>query len=235
MKPLNRKNYGSIPHLSNSKLGLHDHYIDKGQEYIITTKKRDHNDIIYSFEKYDGSNVGVCKVNNKIFALTKKGYIAKLSPFKQHHIFNDYVVKHESLFNDMLNNNERIVGEWLLQVHGLRYNIKSEPLIFFDYFNDNNERLIYSDLMQKINHYELIPPRLLNVGDSKKIDELLPILNMKTKIIESEELPEGIVFKVERNNKVDFLAKWIRPDFIPGKYCINVNVDDLKWNIKNYG
>ncbi len=40
MKPLNRKNYGSIPHLSNSKLGEGDYYINPGQERILTLKGR---------------------------------------------------------------------------------------------------------------------------------------------------------------------------------------------------
>lgn len=41
MKPLNRKNYGSIPHLSNSKLGIGDHFVNQGPERISTEKKRD--------------------------------------------------------------------------------------------------------------------------------------------------------------------------------------------------
>ena len=67
MKPLDRKNYGSIPHLSNSKLGENDYYISVGQERILTEKKRDKHDLILAFEKYDGSNVGIGKVNGKIF------------------------------------------------------------------------------------------------------------------------------------------------------------------------
>jgi hypothetical protein len=39
MKPLERKNYGSIPHLSNSKLGEGDYYVEKGMERILTEKK----------------------------------------------------------------------------------------------------------------------------------------------------------------------------------------------------
>ena len=41
MKILGFKNYGSIPHLSNSKLGDGDHYINSGQEFILTQKPRD--------------------------------------------------------------------------------------------------------------------------------------------------------------------------------------------------
>ena len=79
MKPLNRKNYGSIAHLSNSKLGEGDHYIDPGQERILTETKRDRHDAILVFEKYDGSNVGVAKKGRHVFALTRSGYEATSS------------------------------------------------------------------------------------------------------------------------------------------------------------
>lgn len=134
MKPIGRKNYGSIPHLHNSKLGEGDYYIGEGQERILTTKARDKHDNILVFEKYDGSNVGVAKFENKIFALTRSGYEANTSPYKQHHYFANWVKKRELLFADMLQNGERITGEWLAQAHGLIYKIEVEPIVFFDYF-----------------------------------------------------------------------------------------------------
>lgn len=30
--------------------------------------------------------------------------------------------------------------------------------------------------------------------------------------------PEGLVYRCERKGEFDFMAKWVRPDFIPGKY-----------------
>lgn len=230
LKPLNRKNYGSIPHLSNSKLGEGDYYISEGQERIITIKKRDKHDIIYAYEKYDGSNVGIGKLNNQIFALTRAGYEAKSSPFALHHYFSDWVYKNEHIFIEMLAEGERITGEWLLQAHGLKYKIYGEPIIFFDYFTAKNERLLQKDFKQIINKYGLKMPRLLHDGNPITVDKLLPILNNKTKDIESEDNPEGIVFRVERKDKVDFLAKWVRLDFPTGKYCINVDDKDLIWN-----
>lgn len=87
MKPIGRKNYGSIPHLHNSKLGEGDYYIGEGQERILTLKARDKHDNVLGLKKYDGSNVGVAKFEDKIFALTRSGYEASTSPCKQHHCF----------------------------------------------------------------------------------------------------------------------------------------------------
>lgn len=231
MKPLGIKNYGSIPHLRNSKLGEGDHHIGEGQERILTKKARDKHDNILVFEKYDGSNVGIAKFENKIFALTRSGYEAKTSPYKQHHYFCEWVNKRELLFADMLKNGERITGEWLAQVHGLVYKIEVEPIVFFDYFTQNNKRLLFNELGAKSVEYGLQLPRRLHEGSPITVEELIPKLNEKTKGIESLEQPEGMVYRVERKGKVDFLAKWVRPDFPTGGLGINVEEQNLIWNI----
>lgn len=230
MKPIGRKNYGSIPHLHNSKLGEGDHYIIEGQERILTKKARDKHDNILVFEKYDGSNVGVAKFENKIFALTRAGYKASTSPFKHHHYFANWVKERELLFADMLQNGERITGEWLAQAHGLIYKIKAEPIVFFDYFTQNNERVLFNDLQAKAIEYGLQLPRKLHEGQPIMVQQLLPLLNEKTKNIESVGLPEGMVYRVERKGKFDFLAKWVRSDFPTGRFCINVEEQNLIWN-----
>lgn len=226
MKPLNKRNYGSIPHLSNSKLGKMDYFIEEGKERILTEKKRDKHDTIFVFEKYDGSNVGVAKKDGKIFALTRSGYKAITSPYKQHHEFQKWVNERNCIFQHLLKEGERLVGEWMLQAHGLIYEILDEPIVFFDYFNSNNERQPF-EILEKTG---LPLPRLLHKGGAVRVEELKPILSLKTDRIKSIEEPEGMVFRVERSDRVDFLAKWVRKDFKPGKYCINVKDDDLIYN-----
>jgi len=230
MKSLNVKNYGSVPHLSNSRLGSGDHYVNMGMERILTEKKRDKNDRILAFEKYDGSNVGIVKLDNQIIPITRSGYKASSSPYIQHYMFNDWVYKNISLFIDLLDNGERITGEWMAQAHGLKYNIKSEPILFFDYFNNENKRDKYDLFKQKCDNYGLNTVRLLHDGDPIKSDKLLDKLNEKTDFMESELLPEGIVYRVERNGVMDFMAKWVRSDYIPGVFMMGKGEHELIWN-----
>lgn len=230
-RPIGRKNYGSIPHLSNSKLGDGDYIIGEGQEQILTLKKRDKHDIIIVSEKYDGSNVGVAKHNNKIYALTRSGYEAATSPYKQHHMFAEFIAEREPLFYEMLSNGERITGEWMAQAHGLQYKITRDPIVFFDYFDSKNERLTHDKLIEKAIKYNLQLPRCLHIGNSVKVEDILPVLKEKTKSIESIGDPEGMVYRVERHGKVDFLAKWVRNDFPTGQFCINIEEQDLIYNI----
>jgi hypothetical protein len=227
MKPLKRKNYGSIPHLSNSKLGDNDHFIDLGQERILTQKKRDRHDTILVFEKYDGSNVGIAKKDGKIVALNRSGYEASTSPFRQHHEFAKWVQKRESILNDILSEGERLAAEWLLQAHGTIYSIITEPIVFFDYFNSENQRYKFEVLSQ----LNLPLPRILHQGDAISVQELLPLLNQKTECIKSKENPEGMVYRVERKGEVDFLAKWVRPHFEAGKYCIGIDEEKLIYHL----
>ena len=43
---------------------------------------------------------------------------------------------------------------------------------------------------------------------------------------------EGFVMKVERKGKVDFLAKYVRPDKIDGLYLPEISGKDPVWNWK---
>lgn len=231
MKPLDIKNYESIGHFPSSKLGNGDHYIGTGHVRLFTEKTKAPSDTIFVHEKYDGSNVGIIKWNQQILAITRSGRLAKNSKFKQHQLFALWVERRKSTFETMLNEGERIVGEWLAQAHGIRYNIRTEPIVFFDYFSPENIRFPQTELLEKINHYELNSPRLLHKGSAISIEKLIPILNQKTPEIESVELPEGMVYRMERQGKVSYLAKWVRPDFCNGQYNIHTENKQPVWNV----
>ena len=130
----------------------------------------------------------------------------------------------------LLKNGERITGEWLAQAHGIKYKIDSrlQPIVFFDHFNKNNERSCF-DLLDAF--YEIQLPRLLHRGNAISVDDLKTELNKKTYGITPEGKPEGMVYRVERKGKVDFLAKWVRSDFEPGKYIIDKEESELIWNV----
>ena len=176
MKPLNRKNYGSIPHLSSSKLGSGDHYINFGQERMLTTKKLKEQDIIFSSEKYDGSNVGIAKLNGKLLFLNREGYEVKTSPYVQQQLFEKWAQKRYHIFDSLLQEGERVVGEWLLQAHGLKYEIKGEPIVFFDLFNAKNQRIPYNEFLDRLGQYNLPTPRILHTGEPAKVEDLIPVL-----------------------------------------------------------
>lgn len=216
MKPLNGKNYGSIPHLLESKLGIGDYHIHEGQDKILTQKIRDKNDIIIVTEKYDGSNVGVCRADGNIHAITRSGYLATTSQYQQHQYFAIWVEKNKNKFS-FLQDGERIAGEWMLQSCSLLYKIENKNVfIAFDIFKDN-KRQPYNLLDAVCSHNDIQIARLLHKGGSISVEESMRLVSLDHKHDIKTEKPEGVVYRCERNGEVDFLAKYVRHDFEPGK------------------
>ena len=71
-----------IPHLPGSLVGSGNYHIGEGQPTITTIKTRDRHDLVIVQEKPDGSNVSAAKVNGKILAIKRAGYIASTSPYE---------------------------------------------------------------------------------------------------------------------------------------------------------
>lgn len=226
-KPLGRKSYGSIPHFRKSKLGPRERHIAPEQEIIATRKPRDRNDLVIVQEKLDGSNVGVACIDGEIVAIGRAGYEAGSSPHKQHHYFRQWAHRIDNLlrFKLLLSEGERVCGEWLLQAHGAKYNLPHEPFVAFDLFTRDNERLTYHDFLLRVLPHGFIVPRLIHLGQPYPLEKAIKA--MQESGHGAVGGAEGVVYRVERNGKVDFLAKYIPPDREVGKY---LDRDNIVWN-----
>src|SRR5579863_8168467 len=125
MKPLPKKNYGSIGHLPESRLGPGDHSLQASQSAILTEKSRDHKDLIIVQEKLDGAHVGILRHEGELIPLTRKGHRASDSQLEQFKMFCGFVKKNHNLFS-FIEEGERLVGEWLCMAHGTRYEIQND-------------------------------------------------------------------------------------------------------------
>lgn len=165
IKPLGKPSYGSIPHLPFSRLGPADHYISDGQAKICTEKTRDKHDVVIVQEKLDGSNVGVAKINGKVIAITRAGYLATDSPHLQHHYFDRYVKDNYKNFDLALYEGERFCGEWLAMAHGTRYNLPHAPFVVFDLIKAGKSanglnRAPYDEFKHRCESFGLVIPNL---------------------------------------------------------------------------
>lgn len=161
VKPLGKRAYGSIAHLIGSRVGPGEHYITEGQVKICTEKTRDRHDVVIVQEKLDGSCVSVANIDNRIIPLTRAGYIANTSPFLQHLYFYNWVYENYSRFENMLEDDERVCGEWLAQAHGTRYDLPHEPFVAFDLIRGNT-RAPLNEFSDKIRRGEFVVPRLIH-------------------------------------------------------------------------
>lgn len=242
-KPLNHKSYGHIAHLPGSRMGPSDHKCHEGQIKIACEETRDKHDRVIVQEKLDGSNVGVCLVNNTILPITRAGYLANTSPFKMHHAFNDWVYENEARFRAVLSEGERICGEWLLVAHGTLYNLPHEPFVAFDLMVKKHNRVPFDKFSLLAEKGDFIIPYVIHDGGPLSVETALTQLGKYGHHGALEEV-EGAVWRVERNEMidkhrgniggrspiVDFLVKYVRPDKEDGKYLIKDGIGEIIYN-----
>jgi len=232
-KPINSKNYGSIPHLTGSRTGYMDRTCHPGQVAICTEKARDKHDTIYVQEKLDGANVGCIRLNGAIVPVTRRGWPAASSSFVQHNLFAEWVNWNQDRFFDVLNEGERLVGEWLILAHGTRYDLKHEPFVAFDIMR-GQERLPVRDFIPRVACGCFATPTLLHFGDPISIQYAMDILGTYGHHGAIDPV-EGAVWRVERDytkngivtRKVDFLAKYVKPGKVDGRY---LKCEEPVWN-----
>ena len=225
-KPMGRKAYGHIPHLSDSRMGPGDHACHEGQSRICQVKARDRHDRIIVQEKVDGSCCAVFRASNgALLPLGRAGYLAWTSPYEQHRMFAQWVADNESCFG-FLREGARVVGEWLAQAHGTRYDLPHGPFVAFDIMNEAT-REPFDCFMASIDG-ALPTPRLIHDGGPFSVASCQPFL--KTSGHGAIDPVEGAVWRVERRGKVDFLAKWVRSDKVDGSYLEAVSGKEAVWN-----
>lgn len=226
-KPIGRKAYGSIGHLPMSRMGPADHKMSAGQSRICTQKKRDRHDRVIIQEKLDGSCVAVALVDGVLHSLGRAGWSAISSPYLQHRLFAVWVMENEERFRKVLSEGERVVGEWLAQAHGTRYNLKHDPFVAFDIMR-GTERDNYETFRRKIDDHFTVPSQI-NTSEPMGAEEALAIAEVDNWHGALDPI-EGVVFRVERHGAVDFLAKFVRPDKVDGCFLPEVSGKDAIWN-----
>jgi len=228
-KPLGRKSYGSIGHLPGSRRGPGDHGCNPGHAKILTETARDAGDHIIVQEKLDGSNVGVCKVGGKVIPLNRAGYVATTSPYEQHQLFAEWVRREYARFDPLLDEGESIAGEWLAQAHGTRYDLTGrEPFVVFDLFRKGGTRLHYDALCCRNDFNGLLSDlkpftlaRVIHRGGPISIERVVELLEPSGH--GALDPVEGAVWRCERDSKVEFLAKYVRPGKVDGCYLPGEN------------
>lgn len=218
-KPLRHRAYGSIPHLPGSRRGPADKGLSIQQSRILTEKARDRHDLITVQEKLDGSCVSVAKIDGEIVALIRAGYRATDSHYQQHHEFAAWVEASWSRFDALLEDGERVCGEWLMEAHGTIYDLPHEPFVAFDIMR-GHDRIVAAEVARRCAGVDMITPRVIHVGQPISIASVLSMLEPSGH--GARNGVEGAVWRCERKGAVDFLGKYVRPDKVDGKYLSGI-------------
>jgi hypothetical protein len=220
-------------------MGEGDHKCSEGHARIATEKVRDKHDFIIVQEKLDGSNVSIAKLDGVIYPLGRSGYLAISSPYEQHRHFANWVLSQVDRFSAILEDGERLCGEWLMQAHGTRYKLQHEPFVVFDLMR-GHERIIYEDLRVRVAPADLIIPKTIHTGGPLSIEKALDTI-LPYGFHGAIDQVEGAVWRIERNELisphkgdrrwvVDTLVKFVRPDKVDGLYLPEKNGSEPIWN-----
>ena len=209
--------------------------MNEGQARICTSEPRDKHDTIIVQEKLDGCCTAVAMHEGQVLALQRAGYLASSSPYLMLRKFASWVDAHEAMFRYLLREGERLCGEWMIQAHGTEYGegVMHGPWVCFDLMQ-GHDRATVEELEERLEGYvdmpfivypRPTPPEALMKG---YVDDLARSLTTQyLPYIGPVDSIEGFVYRVERKGKVDFLAKWVRPDKVDGLYLMQ---DPPVWN-----
>lgn len=241
IKPLGGKAYGSIGHLPCSRIGPGDHFVHEGQQKICTEKPRKGDRIIVT-EKLDGACMSVANINGELVALSRAGYLAKDALYPHLKIFEGWVKDHENDFWFVVPG-ERVVGEWLAMAHGTIYKNVGNfyPFVPFDIIA-GKDRVLYDEFSHRVERSGFGPANVIHDSDHPlSVSDAMYRVNIYNVVTEtfgshgSSELIEGAVWRVEREGRVDFLAKYVRPDKVDGKYLPEISGQPAIWHWKPEG
>jgi hypothetical protein len=241
-KPLGQKGYGTIPHLPGSRRGPGDKGVNDGQYRICCVKTppdRKGDEIIVQ-EKLDGSNCGVVKLGGEIIAINRAGWRTSTSGYIHHRLFDEWVAWHRERFDALLQEGERVMGEWLVLAHGTRYDLPHEPFVPFDLIRNGWERASTTEFYDRIQPLGFMGPQILHRGVPLALEEAQARLDRReARAVGGDgksyygyhravDPAEGVVYRVESRGVVDFLAKWVKPEKVDGCYLFECEAGQVK-------
>ncbi len=232
-KPLQRKAFGSTPHLQDSRLGTGDHKANEGMCKIATEVLPKHKKYkIIVTEKLDGSCTAIAKINDQLVALGRSGYLAQSSPYEQHQLFAHWVRENSCFLNIGLNNGDWVTGEWLAQAHSTKYDLKHEPFVPFALFR-NGVRSTFDALTSYTNSVgkciPLLHPAVIEWNNPISSSEAIKRLG-KYGHHHALDPVEGAVWVIEADDKYQFSVKFVRHDKEDGIYLPEISGGEPHWN-----
>lgn len=231
-RPLGGKAYGSIPHLPGSRTGSADRHLSLAHARVCTERARDSQDHVVVLEKLDGSCVAAARLGDSIVALGREGRLAAHSPNEARRLWAAWVSAHAERFRAVLQPGERLVGEWLALAHSTRYALQHEPFVCFDLLS-GNERLTWRELVSRVQAGGFVTPGLVHEGGPLSIKAAMERLGGEGFHGASDPV-EGAVWRVERRTgdtaRVEFLAKYVRPDKVDGSLLPENTGRAAVWN-----
>jgi len=189
------KAFATIQHLPGSKMiDAEDKLLGTEQVKWLTQRRHTNADLVIITEKVDGMNAAVLRCGNFLHPLIRKGYDCRANPLPWINAFADFVDEHASRFLNVLEDGERICGEWMVKTHTLTYKLPHEPFVAFDIIKDA-ERLPYLKFKERAATEGFITAGLVHMGEAMPLEMALQLLGSGYHGAVGE--PEGLIYRYE--------------------------------------
>jgi len=193
------KSFATVQHLLGSKMiDAEDKLLGSEQIKWLTQRRRVSADMVIVTEKVDGMNAAVLRRGNLLHPLIKKGYDCRANPLPWINAFANFVEENDARFLSVLEDGERICGEWMVKTHTLSYKLPHEPFIAFDIIKDS-ERMPYLSFRERVASGNFIVAGLVHMGEAIPPNMALQLLQDGYHGVIGE--PEGVVYRYEDSQR----------------------------------
>jgi hypothetical protein len=209
------KLYPKIPHLPGSRTSIRDRHCG----VVLAKRLLEHSkpdDTVIVQEKLDGTNVIVSRIDGELVAFGRDGKLCANSRNTNRQAFATWLTQNQHRF-EWLGNLERLVCEWLPVTHGTRYAFPHEPIVALDFFDSTGTRATMKQLQAKITNSSFIVPHVLHLGNAMSLEMALEKLGLNG-FHGAIDASEGLVYRLEHENKLIAVAKYVRYEKIDGLY-----------------
>jgi hypothetical protein len=189
------KSFATVQHLPGSKMiDAEDKLLGTEQVKWLTERRRTNADMVIVTEKVDGMNAAVLRRDGLLYPLIRKGYDCRANPLPWINDFANYVEDNALRFLSVLEEGERLCGEWMVKTHTLSYKLPHEPFIAFDIIKDT-DRLPYLAFRERVAVGGFIAAGLVHLGEAIPPEIALQLLGEGYHGVIGA--PEGVVYRYE--------------------------------------
>ena len=223
------RGYSSISHLPGSKM------IDDKDKLIgvqecgwLTVERRNFKDLVIITEKVDGMNASVYRIDNQLYPIIRAGYDVRTSDKNWIRAFGRFVSTNSDRFMSVLDNGERLCGEWMIKTHTLSYDLPHEPYVVFDIVGEKNKRLSYKDFRHRVDGI-FTPTGLLHIGEAIAPLLAIEILGKGYHGVVGDQ-PEGVVYKYENQDGYVCSGKFVSHPDVGNEKIFTYNISNDIYN-----
>ncbi|MBL8951593.1 MAG: RNA ligase family protein [Myxococcaceae bacterium] len=224
--PLGKKAYHRIPHLPGSRTGSSDRMADPPLARRCIEQARQGDTIVVQ-EKLDGSCVALARIGDALVALGREGWRAAESDNPGRRMFAAWANTLDPEVHALLDDGDRLVGEWLALAHSTRYVLTHAPFVAFDWFHAG--RWATSEQLTERFGRLLTVPHVVHRGGAIGIADAVARLGEQGRHGATDAV-EGLVWRVERDGETAAWAKYVRPGKRDGALLPENTGEPAVWN-----